>query len=160
VDHTKHTTSSIGQFEGIIKANNETMMYTPPLKASKFWNLKADMIPINDTLSEVTFFMTFNTIGIYKYSMYNQFELAETQTIAGMQTGGEMNNFKIMLRDTNFYVLVITAIVSVLHTIFEFMAMKSDVEFWRGRESLRGLSTKLLMFNFLASIVTFLFLLD
>merc|ERR1719264_897330 len=38
--------------------------------------------------------------------------------------------------------------------------MKSDIEFWYGRTNLRGLSTKILMFNFLSSIVIFLYMMD
>jgi hypothetical protein len=65
-----------------------------------------------------------------------------------------------MLKETNFYLLVVTGVVSLLHTVFECLAMKNDIEFWKGRESLKGLSTKLLLFNFWSSIITFLYLLD
>jgi len=44
--------------------------------------------------------------------------------------------------------------------IFEVLAMKNDIEFWYGRTNLRGLSTKLLVFNFIASIVIFLYMMD
>ena len=67
---------------------------------------------------------------------------------------------KEMFIETNPYFLALTMIVSLLHTVFEVLAMKSDIEFWRGRESLLGLSTSLLLYNFFAQIVITLYLLD
>ena len=40
-----------------------------------------------------------------------------------------------LLADTNPYLLALTATVSMLHTLFEMLAFKSDVKFWRQRAS-------------------------
>jgi len=87
--------------------------------------------------------------------------MAEAQgEIAGLDTAAEINNIKYMFRENSAELLAITAIVTVLHMVFEVLAMKSDIEFWYGRTNLRGLSTKILMFNFLSSIVIFLYMMD
>ena len=78
----------------------------------------------------------------------------------GMDTAAEMNNIKYMFRENSSGLLAVTAIVTVLHTLFEVLAMKSDIEFWYGRTNLKGLSTKILVFNFVSSIVIFLYMLD
>ena len=41
--------------------------------------------------------------------------------------GSEFEEFKRVLMDTNVYLLGTTAIVSVLHMIFEMLAFKSDI---------------------------------
>jgi len=33
--------------------------------------------------------------------------------------------------DTSVYLLAVTLLASVLHLLFEFLAFKSDVQFWR-----------------------------
>ena len=77
-----------------------------------------------------------------------------------MDAAAEINNLKYMFRENSAELLAITAIVTILHMIFEVLAMKSDIEFWYGRTNLRGLSTKILVFNFVASIVIFLYMMD
>jgi len=55
-----------------------------------------------------------------------------------------------MFLETNPYFLGLTMIVSVLHTIFEVLAMKNDIAFWKDRDTLKGLSISSLMYNFIA----------
>ena len=45
-----------------------------------------------------------------------------------------------LIADTKTWLLAVTMLASVLHLLFEFLAFKSDVDFWRKNTSLRGLS--------------------
>ena len=36
------------------------------------------------------------------------------------------------------FLVATTMIVSLLHTVFEFLAFKNDIQFWRSRKSLEG----------------------
>jgi len=67
--------------------------------------------------------------------MYSQF---------GVETGGEstFDLIKDMIVDNNPYYLAVTMIVSTLHSVFEFLAMKNDIMFWRNIESHQGISLK------------------
>lgn len=47
-----------------------------------------------------------------------------------------------ILMDTNPILLAITTIVSLLHMVFEMLAFKNDVQFWRQRKSMEGLSLR------------------
>ena len=78
----------------------------------------------------------------------------------GLHSEGELDLMKKMFLETNPYFLALTMIVSFVHMIFEMLAFRSEIQFWKGRESLKGLSTNLLLYNFIASIVIFLYLLD
>ena len=42
--------------------------------------------------------------------------------------------------DTNPYLLGATIVVTLLHSVFEFLAFKNDIQFWKTRENLEGLS--------------------
>lgn len=51
-------------------------------------------------------------------------------------------------------------IVSLLHTVFEFLAFKNDIQFWRSRKSLEGLSVRSVLFSVFTSLIVFLYICD
>lgn len=139
----------------------EGINYYPYIELSDFWVLKEHLVPINDTLTELELKISSTVVWVYKYMLLNQFE--QSQTVGkdyGLHSEGEFDLMKKMFLETNPYFLAITMVVSLVHMVFEFLAFKSEIEFWRGRENLKGLSTNLLLYNFIASIVIFLYLLD
>ncbi|CDW60418.1 Cleft lip and palate transmembrane protein 1-like protein [Trichuris trichiura] len=72
----------------------------------------------------------------------------------------DKDSLKQTLLDTNPYLLALTVVVSLLHMVFEFLAFKNDIMFWRKRESLEGLSVRSLLFNMTVSVIVFLYVLD
>lgn len=143
------------------KVEKEGFNYYPIIELSDFWVLKEHLVLINDTVTQLDLKLTFNIVWIYKYMMYTQFE--QSQTVGntyGLHSEGEFDIMKKMFLETNPYFLGLTMFISFIHMIFEFMAFKSEIEFWKGRESLKGLSTNLLLYNFIASIIIFFYLLD
>jgi hypothetical protein len=65
-----------------------------------------------------------------------------------------------MLLETNPYLLVITAIVSLLHTIFDILAFKNDISFFKNKKSMEGLSLRSMIVNAGFSFIIFLYLAD
>jgi hypothetical protein len=62
--------------------------------------------------------------------------------------------------ETNFYLFTVTAIVSVLHSLFEILAFKNDIQFWNSKEDLEGISVKSLYISICMSFVITLYLFD
>ena len=144
-----------------LKFNTGRMTYDPIFYCSDFWVLRSTLIPLNSTISVVPLSLTFNVIGLFKHSFLEQFSLSnELLGSYGMGSEGEFEIMKRMFLEANPYFLAVTMFVSVLHTVFEFMAFKSDIEFWKTRTTLKGLSTKLLLYNFVSTLVIALYLLD
>lgn len=56
--------------------------------------------------------------------------------------------------------LAITYAITFLHIIFDFLAFKNDIGFFRGRESYEGISARSLLSSFVCSAIIFLYLLD
>ena len=78
----------------------------------------------------------------------------------GLQSEGDFDEYKRMFLETNVILLTVTACVSTLHTLFEVLAFKNDIQFWQGRESLEGLSVKSLYMSLGMSCVIFLYLFE
>lgn len=58
----------------------------------------------------------------------------------------DLDEIKRIFVETEPWLLGITAVVSVLHTIFEFLAFKNDISFWSQKDSMEGISVKSLYF--------------
>jgi hypothetical protein len=67
---------------------------------------------------------------------------------------------KKMFSETNFYLLVLTMVVSLAHSVLEFLSFKNEIHFWKDRESVRGISVRSLFIQTGMSIVIFFYLLD
>ena len=65
-----------------------------------------------------------------------------------------------MLLETNPILLTITFIVSLLHSIFDFLAFKNDIDFWKNRKDMEGLSFRTILLNVTFQGIIFLYLLD
>lgn len=50
--------------------------------------------------------------------------------------------------------------VSLLHTVFDFLAFKNDVTFWKDNRSMEGLSARSIMVNAFCQLVILLYLFD
>jgi Cleft lip and palate transmembrane protein 1 (CLPTM1) len=72
----------------------------------------------------------------------------------------DQDTIKQALLETNPILLGVTVAVSILHTIFELLAFKNDIQFWRTRKSLEGLSVRTVLFNVFQSLVVFLYICD
>jgi len=77
-----------------------------------------------------------NNLNNWKFSLYASIDEGMKQNHKQAASGGpmpaggdgsEFEEFKRVLIDTNVYLLSTTAIVSVLHMIFEALAFKSDI---------------------------------
>ena len=55
---------------------------------------------------------------------------------------GDREEMKRMFLEADPILLGITMFVSVLHTIFEVLAFKNDINFWKSKDSMEGISVK------------------
>ncbi|GAV01690.1 hypothetical protein RvY_12363 [Ramazzottius varieornatus] len=62
--------------------------------------------------------------------------------------------------ETNFYILTLTICVTVLHLVFDFLAFKNDITFWRKRNTVAGLSGRTILWRAFSQIIVFLYLLE
>ncbi|KAL0379291.1 UNVERIFIED_CONTAM: Cleft lip and palate transmembrane protein 1 [Sesamum radiatum] len=78
----------------------------------------------------------------------------------GSMLEGEADELKRVFLEGNPYLLAVTMVVSVLHSIFDFLAFKNDIQFWNKNKSMEGLSAKSVVVNFFCQLIVFLYLLD
>merc|ERR550534_2394087 len=89
---------------------------------------------------------------MFKWQMYSAQQMRNRFNVMGSLMGEDdddqdQDSIKEAFLETNFYLLVMTFVVSILHTIFEFLAFKNDIQFWKDRKSLEGLSVRSVFFQ-------------
>ena len=65
----------------------------------------------------------------------------------GAMADGESDTFKRVLSEGNPYFLALTGAVSLLHSVFDALAFKNDIGFWRGKKNVEGLSVRTILLN-------------
>ena len=121
---------------GARDASGQNGWHYPILFANTFWQLKDHMVELNSTVETLPLHIKLNNLASWKFQIYASMDesvkQAQRNAASGskMTAGGdgsEFEEFKRVLVDTNIYLLSTTAVVSVLHMIFEALAFKSDV---------------------------------
>lgn len=72
----------------------------------------------------------------------------------------DLDDLKTFFSKQRLHVLVLTYVISVLHMIFDFLAFKNDVGFYRKKRSFAGLSSRSIISSFICSLIIYLYLVD
>eukprot|EP01012_Entosiphon_sulcatum_P026116 TRINITY_DN3150_c0_g1_i1.p1 TRINITY_DN3150_c0_g1~~TRINITY_DN3150_c0_g1_i1.p1 ORF type:complete len:588 (+),score=138.74 TRINITY_DN3150_c0_g1_i1:26-1765(+) len=141
--------------------DESSMTYKPILFVNEFWLLDEHLIEINASKKgeELTLELSYDPIGLIKWQMLVQMEQSFA-TQASLGLGGGHDEIKRMLLETNPYLLGLTFAVTMLHSIFDILAFKNDIAFWRNKQDMKGLSVKSIMVSTVCQLVIFLYLLD
>ncbi|KAI4378845.1 hypothetical protein MLD38_016271 [Melastoma candidum] len=135
--------------------------YYPTIFFNEFWLLRDKLIAINETVTELPLNLEVGPISMTKWQIFMQIEQSfQIHRSYGSMLEGEGDELKRVFLEGNPYLLVITMVVSLFHSVFDFLAFKNDIQFWNKNKSMEGLSAKSVVVNFLCQLIIFLYLLD
>ncbi|XP_018319956.1 cleft lip and palate transmembrane protein 1 homolog [Agrilus planipennis] len=143
-----------------IKFTDNGRLYKPVLFPNDFWNLAKDYKPLNESLK---FHITFQPISLFRWQLYAAQNLRHKWSMWDeneTDNDDEQDTLKQTLLETNPYLLALTIAVSLLHSVFELLAFKNDIQFWNNRNSLEGLSVRSIIFGVFQSLIVLLYVLD
>uniref|UniRef100_T1J5T4 Cleft lip and palate transmembrane protein 1 n=1 Tax=Strigamia maritima TaxID=126957 RepID=T1J5T4_STRMM len=152
--------------QGNVQFEPASGKYFPIVYLNDYWNLNRDYQPINETTPILNFTVTYQPISLFKWQMYTAQSMRSrwTANIFGEnaieESDEEQDSLKEAIVETNPYLLGITVVVSIFHTVFELLAFKNDIQFWKNRRSLEGLSVRSVFFNVFQSLIVLLYVLD
>ncbi|BFU23325.1 cleft lip and palate transmembrane protein 1 (clptm1), putative [Entamoeba histolytica HM-1:IMSS-B] len=146
---------------GIVHYNGIKKRIAPIIFHNTFWLIKDYYTPINDTIQNLNISLKITSISYFKmimiHSLGHSFSIHQHM---GTMVHDEIDEFKRVFMETNIILLVITTIVSTLHTIFDFLAYKNDIQFWSKRNNFAGLSIKSIFVSLGIEIIVLLYLID
>lgn len=136
--------------------------YHPTVYFNEFWMIESYLRQFNET-SAATLKVNFNfeALSQFRWQMYTSMEQSwKTQRDFGAAGENDADNLKRVFLEGNPVLLAVTSVVSLLHTVFDFLAFKNDVVFWKNRKSMEGLSGRSVVFNAACQLIIFLYLCD
>lgn len=139
--------------------------YKPILWINDYWNLNRDYQPINSSTPTLNLTITFQPLSMFKWQMYSAQQLRNRFNVLGNLMGEEeedqdQDSVKEAFLETNIYLLVLTFVISIVHSVFEFLAFKNDIQFWNNRKTMEGLSVRSVFFNVFQNLIVMLYVFD
>uniref|UniRef100_M8CIG0 Cleft lip and palate transmembrane protein 1-like protein n=1 Tax=Aegilops tauschii TaxID=37682 RepID=M8CIG0_AEGTA len=145
--------------------------YYPTVFFNEFWLLRDKLTALNETVKELTLNLEVSPISMTKWQLFLQIEQSfQVHRSYGSMLEGEADELKVftdlglllqrVFLEGNPYLLGLTMIVSLFHSLFDFLAFKNDIQFWNKNKSMEGLSAKSVVLNFICQLIIFLYLLD
>ncbi|CAG9113769.1 unnamed protein product [Plutella xylostella] len=138
--------------------------YKPAVFCNDYWNMMRDYVPINKTTTALQLLLTYQPLSLFKWQLYTaqamRDKLSMFSALGNEEQDEDQDTVKELLLDTSPYLLGLTISVSILHSIFELLAFKNDIQFWNNRQSLEGLSVRSVFFNVFQSTIVLLYVLD
>jgi len=163
-DQTPWTKGKIpAPLDEMVRFSASGINYEPILYLNDYWNLMRDFTPINETINEVSLHLSFQPMSLIKLQLYlSQSMRNQWYQVLGEveQSDEEQDSLKEAILETNPIMLGLTVAVTLVHSVFEFLAFKNDIQFWKTRESLEGLSVRSVLFGVVQSVIVLLYVID
>lgn len=143
-----------GEFRRIM--NKQSMTYKPVIYVDQLSHTRRHDTPLLSGSVNLT--ISFSPITIGKLRIWMQFEEALLNLKALGFGEDDVDEIKGIFTDTNMYFLTLTFFVTVFHLLFDFLAFKNDINFWKNRKNTVGLSTRVIIWRCVSQIIIFLYL--
>jgi len=135
--------------------------YWPHTWYNDFWLLRDHLVPINNTVTTVTLHLSLHSLPSWKYALYSSMDQSfSMQQSFGAMGEGESDDIKRIFLEGNPWLLGVTVCVSTLHSVFDALAFKNDIGFWKDNKSMKGLSARSILINAACQLIIFFYLLD
>ncbi|XP_033626707.1 cleft lip and palate transmembrane protein 1-like protein [Asterias rubens] len=134
--------------------------YLPVLFINNLVHKNRELLQINDTVKEMPLRLTYSPISIGWLRLYSTLELS-MKMLRDLGFGEKDTEEVLSLfTDSGLYLLALTMVVSMFHLLFDFLAFKNDISYWRKRNTMAGLSTRTVVWRGVSQIIIFFYLLD
>ncbi|XP_023326290.1 cleft lip and palate transmembrane protein 1 homolog [Eurytemora carolleeae] len=139
-DHTPWVAGQVPPpLDDFVEFTTTLQQYKPILWLNDYWNLQRDYMPINSSTPLLNLTLTFQPLSMFKWQMYSAQSLKNKFNMLGNLMGDmeeedqDQDSVKEAFLETNIYLLVLTFVISIVHSVFEFLAFKNDIQFWNNR---------------------------
>lgn len=124
------------------------------------FRLKRVLQEINSSSTELPLTISYDSIALGKLRFWIHMQDAVYSLQQFGFTEKDADEIKGIFVDTNLYFLALTFFVAAFHLLFDFLAFKNDISFWKHKKSMVGMSSKAVLWRCFSTIVVFLYLLD
>uniref|UniRef100_A0AAY4CVV8 Lipid scramblase CLPTM1L n=1 Tax=Denticeps clupeoides TaxID=299321 RepID=A0AAY4CVV8_9TELE len=140
--------------------NGKKMTYLPLLFVDELSNRVKDLMEINSSTTEIPLTVSYDTISLSRLRFWIHMQDAVFSLQQFGFTERDVDEIKAIFVDTNMYFLALTFFVAAFHLLFDFLAFKNDISFWKKKKSMVGMSSKAVLWRCFSTVVIFFYLMD
>jgi len=140
----------------------DNAQYTPIVSGAQMGLQQQEMVQVNVTNAEaLPLEFAVDTMALPRWMVQEFFDQGlESHRRAGVLQEEDLDDVKRMITAISPMVLAVTILVSVVHVMFDVLAFKAEIGYWRALSSARGVSTRSLVLATASQAVIFLYLVD
>uniref|UniRef100_A0A1B6EGB7 Lipid scramblase CLPTM1L n=2 Tax=Clastoptera arizonana TaxID=38151 RepID=A0A1B6EGB7_9HEMI len=119
-----------------------------------------NLVEIEKTTDVLNTTLYYSTISFGQLRLMLHMQSAFRSLMSYGFSDKDLDEVKGIFADTHVYLLGATIFISAMHLLFDFLALKNDVNFWRTRKTLAGLSGRAVIWRAFSQVIIFLYLFD
>ncbi|XP_035987020.1 cleft lip and palate transmembrane protein 1-like protein isoform X1 [Fundulus heteroclitus] len=135
-------------------------MYLPLLLVNELSCRVRDLVEINSSSVQLPLTVSYEGISLRTFRFWIHLHDVVYSLRQFGFTEENIDEIKETLIGSNLYLLVLTALITSLQLICEFLALKNDISSWRKKKSMAGMSRKSVLWRCLGTLLVFLHLLE
>lgn len=134
------------------------MIYVDELSLQE--SAQIELAPFEDNRPPVKIQIRFGSISPMIDALYRQIKDAFQMIEGSVFQGPELDELRYFLQDENLYRFALTNVISTVHMWLDYLAFRDEVRFYRGRQSLSGVSPSSVITKMICSLIILLYLID
>ncbi|XP_051921718.1 lipid scramblase CLPTM1L-like [Hippocampus zosterae] len=143
-----------------ISQEGRRILYLPLLLIDELSFRIRNLMEINRSTTHLPLTVSYEGISLRRF----RFSIHLQDVVYSLRQFGfseeYIDEIKGTLVGSNLYLLVLTALITALQLICEFLALKNDISSWRKMKSMAGMSRKSVLWRSLCTLLIFLHLLE
>ncbi|CAB1334753.1 unnamed protein product, partial [Coregonus sp. 'balchen'] len=151
--------SDVRRYMRVFQDENR-MVYLPFLHIDELSVRVKDMMEINGSTTKLPLTISYEGLSLRQFRFWIHMQDVMFSLKHFGFTEVNIDEIKGVLVDNNLYLLALTTLVTAFHFIFEFLAFKNDISFWRKKKNMVGMSRKAVLWRCFSTIVIFLKMLE
>lgn len=144
----------------LMRKTDDRKKYLPIVYVDELSLRLRDLVVVNSTDQETEVEFVYQPISYGKLRLFLQFTTALSSMHQLGFTAKDTDEVKGIFADTNMVLLLVTFGVSAVHLLFDFLAFKNEISFWRSKKTMEGLSTTTVLWRAFSQTVIFFYLMD
>ncbi|XP_068999265.1 lipid scramblase CLPTM1L-like [Embiotoca jacksoni] len=143
-----------------VSQEGRQMIYLPLLLVNELSFRVRDLMEISSDTVQLPLTVSYEGISLRGFRFWVHLQDMVYSLRQFGFTEENIDEIKETLVGSNLYLLVLTAFITALQLICEFLALKNDISSWRKKKSMAGMSRKSVLWRSLSTLLIFLHLLE
>ncbi|GFO30988.1 cleft lip and palate transmembrane protein 1-like protein [Plakobranchus ocellatus] len=131
-----------GEIYEHLRMSHDGNYYYPIVLIDELGFRLKDLLPLNESSSEMPLTIAYSSISLGKLRLRLNIQKSFITIKSLGFTDKDTDEIKSIFSDTNLYFLLLTFTVAAFHLLFDFLAFKNDISYWKKRKNMVGLSSR------------------